>query len=248
MSKAIIDVDSYLYRAALTCNDLAELQKGVYYEIYDIDKARSYLSEVATTMMEKTGCDEYVFVMGGVGKNFRYYINPNYKSNRKKQARPLMLEKVKEMAINEFPLVYIPCLEADDTCRILMEENKDNVIVSIDKDLRTFPGKIYDSYHNVLKYISPQQAEANFKRQLLIGDKTDGYSGIPRIGPATADKMILDGITIDDIAEKYVEVGLGLDTFELVYNCARIVSRNDYNEGVITLYGGKKFDTRTIGA
>lgn len=246
MSKAIIDADSYLYRAALTCNELVQLQPGMYYECWDINKAREYLSDIATSMMGRTGCDEYVFVTGGVGKNFRYTINPNYKSNRKKQAKPIMLDKVKEMAFDEFPIVYIPCLEADDTCRILMEENKDNVIVSIDKDLRTFSGKIYDSYHDILRYITPQQAEANFKRQLLIGDKTDGYSGVPKIGQATADKLILDGITIDEIIEKYVECGLGIEYFEMVYNCAKILGKEDYDDGIIKLYGDKSIDTRTI--
>lgn len=246
MSKAIIDIDSYLYRAALTCNILVELQTGIYYEAYDINKAREYLSNISKELVNKTGCDEYVFVTGGVGKNFRYIVNPSYKSNRKKQAKPLMLDKVREMAFNEFPMVYIPCLEADDTCRILMEDNRDNVIVSIDKDLRTFPGKIYDSFHNSLKYINKQQAEANFKRQLLIGDKTDGYSGIPKIGPATADKLILNGITIDEIAEKYIECGLDLDYFKMVYNCAKILGKEDYNDGVIKLYGGETIDVRTI--
>lgn len=248
MSKAIIDIDSYLYRAALTCNVLVQLQPGTYYEAYDIEKARVYLSDTAEAMMNNTGCDEYVFVTGGVGTNFRYTINPNYKSNRKKQAKPVMLDKVREMVFDEFPIVYIPCLEADDTCRILMEENKDNIIVSVDKDLRTFPGKIYDSYHDVLRYITPQQAEANFKRQLLIGDKTDGYSGIPKIGPATANKLILDGITEDEIAEKYIECGLGMDVFKMVYNCAKILGKEDYNDGVIKLYGGQTLDTRAINS
>lgn len=246
MSKAIIDADSYFYKAALTCNELVQLQPGMYYECWDINKAREFLSNLIETLLTRTGCDEYVFVTGGVGKNFRYVVNPNYKSNRKKQAKPIMLDKVREMVFDEFPVVYLPCLEADDTCRILMEENKDNVIVSIDKDLRTFPGKLYDSYHDVLKYIGKQQADANFKRQLLIGDKTDGYTGIPKIGPATADKLILDGITIDEIAEKYVECGLGLDYFKMVYNCAKILGKEDYNDGVINLYGGATLDIRTI--
>ena len=246
MSKAIIDIDTYLYKAALTCNELIELQEGIYYEAYNIDKARQFLKTIAEDIPPKVGCDEYVFVTGGVGKNFRYIINPDYKSNRKKQAKPIMLDKVREMAFEEFPMVYIPHLEADDTCRILLEENKDNVIVSVDKDLRTFAGKIYDSYHNVMRYITKQQAEANFKRQLLIGDKTDGYSGIPKVGPATADKLILDGITIDEIVEKYVEAGLGLSTFETVYNCAKILGKENYNDGIITLYGGKTLDVGSI--
>ena len=155
-----------------------------------------------------------------------------------------MLDLIRDMVFKEFPIAYTPCLEADDTCRILLEEDKDNVIVSVDKDLRTFTGKIYDSYHNEVKYITPVQAEANFKRQLLIGDKTDGYDGLPKIGKATADKLLLKGITIDDIAQMYIDAGLGIETFEKVYNCAKILGKEDYNNGVITLYGGKKLDLR----
>ena len=148
------------------------------------------------------------------------------------------------MCFANFPIVYTPHLEADDTCRILLEEDKENVIVSIDKDLRTFSGKIYDSYHDEIRFISPKQAEANFKRQLLIGDTTDGYSGLPKVGKATADKLLLKGITIDDIAQMYIEAGLGIEEFEKVYNCAKILGKDDYNDGVITLYGGKKLDLR----
>ena len=246
MSRAIIDADSYFYRAAITCNELVEIQRDIYYECYNLNKAREYLTKTAEELTENCGCSDYVFVTSGGGKNFRYLINPSYKSNRKKTPKPLMLDKVREIAFKEFPVVYIPHLEADDTCRILLEEDMDNVIVSIDKDLRTFEGKHYDSYHNVLRYINKQQAEANFKRQLLIGDKTDGYSGLPKVGPATADKMILDGITIDEIAEKYVEVGLGLEGFETVYNCAKILGKEDYRDGIIKLYGGKELDVRRI--
>lgn len=242
MSRAIIDADTYLYKAALTCNELIEIQDGIYYEAYNLNKAKAFLTETFNNLASKCNCDEYILVTGGIGDNFRKIINPEYKSNRKKQAKPIMLDKVREMVFTYMPVAYFPYLEADDTCRILMESNKDDVIVSPDKDLRTFVGKVYDSYHDEVRYITPVQAEANFKRQLLIGDKTDGYSGIPKIGPATADKLLLKGITIDDIAQMYIDAGLGIETFEKVYNCAKILGKEDYNNGVITLYGGKKLD------
>lgn len=242
MSRAIIDADSYFYKAACTCNELVELQEGIYYEAYNINKAKDYLTDAFEELTQKAGCDEYILVTGGIGNSFRYIINPTYKSNRKKQAKPIMLEKIREMVFVNFPVAYIPYLEADDTCRILMEEDKNNVIVSIDKDLRTFVGKVYDGYHDKMNTITPTQAEANFKRQLLIGDKTDGYDGLYKIGPATADKLLLKGITIDDIVQMYIDAGLGIEGFEKVYNCAKILGKEDYNNGVITLYGGKKLD------
>ena len=246
MSKAIIDVDSFLYRAATTCNELIELQEGIYYEAYNLNKAKEYLNNLVKDILEKTGCDEYIFVIGGYGKNFRYTVNPNYKANRKKQAKPIMLDKVREMVFKDFNVCYIPHLEADDTCRILSEEDSDNVIVSIDKDLRTFPGKLYDYYHSKFVYITPKQAEVNFKRQLLMGDKTDGYDGIPKVGPATADKLLLDGITIDEIVEKYLEAGLSIDDFKATYNCAYILGNDNYKDGVITLYDGERLDLNEL--
>ena len=244
MTKAIIDADTYIYRAALTCNELVEIQEGIYYEAYNINKARVYLVETFKSLASKCGCDEYILVVGGVGNNFRYIINPNYKSNRKKQAKPIMLGLIRDLVFKEFPVAYMPHLEADDVCRIILEEDKDNVVVSIDKDLRTFSGKIYDSFHDDIKFITPLQAEANFKRQLLMGDKTDGYDGLPKMGKATADKLLLTGITIDDIAQMYIDSGLGIEEFEKVYNCAKILGKDDYNNGVVTLYGGKKLDLR----
>ena len=143
MSRAIIDADSYMYRAAISCKELIEIEPEVWYEAYILNNARNYLRDTMNELSSKVGCSEYVMVTGGSGINFRKVINPSYKSNRKQQQRPIMLEKVKTMCMEEFPMCYIPHLEADDTCRILLEENKDNVVVSIDKDLRTFSGKIY---------------------------------------------------------------------------------------------------------
>jgi len=244
MSRAIIDIDTYLYKASLTCKELVELEDERYFERYNLSIARNYLKDICSELTSRCGCDEYIMVTGGVGTNFRKILNPQYKSNRKKQAKPIMLDKIREMCFNEFPIVYTQSLEADDTCRILLEDDKDNVVVSIDKDLRTFSGKIYDATHDTIRFITDVQAEANFKRQLLIGDACDGYSGIPKVGPATADKLILDGISIDGIAQMYIDKGLGIESFELVYNMAHILGKNDYNDGVITLYGGKKLNVK----
>ena len=246
MSRAIIDVDSFLYRASLMCKELVEIQKDIFYEVYNLNTALKYLNDIGKEFANRTGCSEFLMVTGGVGKNFRHSINPEYKSNRKKVAKPIMLDKVREMAFATLPMVYISNLEADDTCRYLYEDDENNVIVSIDKDLTTFPSKIYNPDTDHIRYINDVQAESNFKRQLLTGDKCDGYDGLPGVGPATANKLILNGITIDEIAQMYVEKGLGLEEFEKVYNCAKILGKADYKDGIINVYGGKKLDTRTL--
>ena len=150
-----------------------------------------------------------------------------------------MLDIIRGIVFNEFPVAYIPRLEADDTCRILVEEDKNNVLVSIDKDLRTFESKIYNPDKKDMRYVSKAQADIAFKKQLLTGDKCDGYDGLYGVGPKTAEKLLLDGITIEGILDLFLEKGYLQEDFERVYNCAKILGKEDYRDGTITLYGGK---------
>lgn len=241
---AIIDADSYVYKAACNCNLLYQLPEGLYIEAYSLNAGLNWFQSTIQELCINAGCDEYILVLGTGTQDFRRVINPNYKANRKKQKRPIMLDKVREEIKKSCTNYQIPMLEADDVCRILSEQYKDSIIISIDKDLRTIPGRSYDSFHNKIRYISPIQAEANFKRQLLMGDSTDGYSGLPGVGPKTADKLLASGITIEDIAQMYLDKGLGIEDFEMVYNMAKIIGNNEYKDGVITLYNGKQFNTR----
>jgi DNA polymerase-1 len=245
MGRVIIDGDSYVFKAAYATSTLTEIGNGIYYEAYDINRAREYMKGMIDNICDKCAVNDYVIVLGAVGsRNFRYDINPTYKANRKAIKKPIMLDKVRSMVTSEFNTYSIPCLEADDVVRILYEEGEGNAIASIDKDLQTFPCKIYDSYHDTFTYVMPQQADANFKRQLMIGDATDGYSGIPKVGKATADKHLIKGITVDDIIQMYLDAGLSIDDFKRTYNSAKILSKDDYNNGVITLYGGEQLDVR----
>lgn len=245
MGRVIIDGDSYVFKAAYATSTLVNIDGELYYEGYDLNKAREYMKSMVDTICDKCAVNDYVIVLGAVGsRNFRYDINPTYKANRKAIKKPIMLDKVRAMVISEFNTYSIPCLEADDVVRILYEEGEGNAIASIDKDLQTFPCKIYDSYHDTFTYVMPQQAEANFKRQLMIGDATDGYSGIPKVGKATADKLLIDGIDIDGIVKMYLDKGLTLDDFKRTYNSAKILSKDDYSDGIIKLYGGEELDVR----
>ena len=70
MSRAIIDIDSFLYRASLTCKELVEIQEGIFYEVYNLNTALSYLTKLGQELAQRVNCNEYVMVTGGGGKNF----------------------------------------------------------------------------------------------------------------------------------------------------------------------------------
>ncbi len=236
--KAIIDIDSYLYRASMMCEELVTKDGVVYTTQYNTNKAMQYLTDIADSIMKATKTSEYVFVTSNNKTNFRKIINPLYKSNRKKQAIPIMLSVVKDLIFKKFPVGFIPHLEADDTCRVIYETDG-GIVVSIDKDLRTFPCKIYNPDKDKMEVVSDKQADSNFKRQLIMGDTCDGYNGLKGYGVKTTDKLLEKGISIQDIIDLYLEEGYTIDDFKSVYNSARILGKDDLVNNGVKLYGGE---------
>ena len=167
MTKAVIDIESYIYRACIASQEVIEYKDGIYIESYSIEKARTFLTEFVDSILKRTKSDSYIVAMGST-KNFRKEINPHYKSNRKDVPRHPMLGVVAKLVFDIFQTAYIPYLEADDVCRIIYEEDPfNNIIVSLDKDLKSFPCTLY----NPEKDIEPQRitknvAQANFFKQL----------------------------------------------------------------------------------
>ena len=86
-----------------------------------------------------------------------------------------------------------PGLEADDVCGLLStkpENKKQCVVVSNDKDLKTIPGMLYRPMSDEMLSVTEQEADKNFLTQCLTGDSTDGYPGVPGIGPKKAEALL----------------------------------------------------------
>ena len=136
----------------------------------------------------------YEMYYGGKG-NYRYDVFPEYKANRKDVGKPKHLEQMKKHLQAQCGAIPVDGEEADDRVSWrqmqCIEEGIESCIVTIDKDLDNTPGwhfnwvKGGDPY-----YVSPEQADLNFYRQLLTGDKTDGIPGIPGLGKKTAEKIL----------------------------------------------------------
>lgn len=118
--------------------------------------------------------------------NWRRDVLPEYKMNRKDIEPPVGLKPMIEYLSNMYETVTVPRLEADDTLGIMGTSEKDVILVSVDKDFLTIPTKIYNPNKEVLKKQSRVGAFKSFIYQTLIGDATDGYKGLKRIGPKKA--------------------------------------------------------------
>ena len=76
---------------------------------------------------------------------------------------------------------------ADPTC----------CIVSIDKDMDMIPGWHYNQNKGELYFVTPEEADYFFHKQLLTGDRVDNIIGIKGIGDKKSDKA-LGNLSYDD--------------------------------------------------
>ena len=233
----IWDIESYIWKAASACKTLEEVKPFVYQELYKLGNGIDYLKQKQKELEETIKATDFVVALGGEG-NFRREMNPDYKSNREDTQRPLMYSLLKDWVVNNFPCVSLKSLEADDTCRIIYEDNvnyggfKDKVIVSIDKDFYTIPDCWF--YRDIprertLKFVDKTQADFNLKLQVIMGDKADGYYGIPGWGKAKAtDWLTEQRRTWGDVWELFKANGLTSQDYTINKTMAKLIGYDNY--------------------
>lgn len=189
--------------------------------------------------------DEFVICLTDKD-NFRKDVLPSYKSNRKETRKPMCLPAIREWLVKEHGAIIWPKLEADDVLGILATKPKreatDNVIVfSRDKDLKSVPCQ-YTKNGIEVETITKQEADYNFLKQSLMGDMTDGYTGIKGVGEVKAKKILGDvsDFTLEEgiskVKEAYTKAGYDEHDMLQQINVARILRHGDYKEGEIKLW------------
>lgn len=125
------------------------------------------------------------------GTNFRKLIDSDYKSGRGE--KPQVYWDVIDMIEAEYRFYREPYLEADDLLGITSTNPRftQPVVVSTDKDLRTIPGLlVMPGKDTQPRKIRPQDADAFWMQQVMMGDQTDGYPGCPGVGLKGAQAML----------------------------------------------------------
>lgn len=229
----ILDIESYLMRACSACKELKEISPGEFSEVYKLANGKAYLKDVVEGFKEQLDAKDVIIVLGDNKKNFRKKINPNYKHNRK--AKPLMYDKLFGWLIDTFTTVYLEGLEADDTARIIFEDDDNfsgrKVIVSVDKDFYSVPCNFYRDNPADRKVVAVTRSDAlqNLFVQVLEGDKTDGYEGCRNIGPVTARSLVNAETTIEDIKQIYIDNDMTEEDFERNLFMAHILGKDNYD-------------------
>ena len=161
-------------------------------------------------------------------KNFRKKIYPDYKGHRNRK-KPCGYRRVIEELKDEYDVVRLPELEADDAMGIYATANPGNIIVSPDKDMRQIPGRVYNMDETFT--ITPADGAKWHLIQTLAGDQTDGYSGVPGIGVKKAAALFEDkGYSWKTVVETFKSKDLTEEDALLNARLARILTNNDYDD------------------
>lgn len=207
---ALIDGD-WLVFATVTSPDIlhefyhAELDEWSYK--LNVDEAAKEVVAKSHDFTATAGCDNFVLCFGGHA-NFRKDLDPTYKANRKATRKPLGYRAVLERLEAETSCAWAEGYEGDDVMAMLSHRGQGNVMVSVDKDMKTVPGQLFNPMRPEEGVVTITQRDALYWLcyQTLCGDATDGYGGCKGIGPKTAEKILhdFDCDTLDAAFNTYV--------------------------------------------
>jgi len=199
------------WATALDMKDHIEtLPKGTRYEVEavreaePVENALFLVPRMVGVVLEKLACSESDLIMYLSGSdNFRdgvATIKP-YKGNRDKAERPVHGPAIRKFIKDKYNTKVSVDEEADDEIgyshyAMYCQDPHSSLICTVDKDMDMIPGMHYNFVKEESYFVDEDQADRIFYMQLLTGDGVDNIPGLPRVGPATAAKMLKDKTTV----------------------------------------------------
>ena len=169
------------------------------------------ITEIEIHMTGKPGreyCD-------GLQRNFRYDYVDDYKAQRKDARPPAGLPELwahifKLEVVDSIPVkVYVvDGAEADDTvCFLKCKYPNDVVIAALDKDvLYQSIGRHYNYGKQEFVDVTEHEARTYLYFQMIAGDPSDGYKGVPGVGKVGATKALADLTTDKEMWDATLEL------------------------------------------
>lgn len=231
----VVDIESYIYRACTACKTLVNIEgynPDIFVEGFNKRKGLDYIDNFIEDLKARFLTNDVILVVGDKN-NWRKEYYPDYKANRKDKEKPPMYDIILNELYNKYEIVSLPNLEADDTCRIIYEDNQNyavrKLLVSIDKDFHSFPCELYDPLHDKQYVINEAEANYNLMKQIIMGDKADNIRGLEGYGEVKTLKFLDDEPrTLEDVRELFREKGQ-LEDFKTNLNLVSMVSINRYD-------------------
>ena len=208
----LVDGSSYLYRAFHAMPDLRA-------DPADPSSPATGAIRGMVNMLQKLRkdyrADYAACVFDAKGKTFRDDLYPAYKATRSPMPPDLrsQIEPVHEVvALLGWPVLTVPGVEADDVIGTLAcmasAQGIEVIISSGDKDLSQLVDEhitVIDTMNDKRRDLAGVEAEFGVPPRLmvdyqaLVGDTVDNVPGVPKCGPKTAVKWLLEYGSLDNL-------------------------------------------------
>ena len=229
MATLIIDTDLYLFRATSAAETEVEWDPDVD-DVVDLADAKQAFQDQMASISKKLGVDNIVCALSDSKANFRKDIDPTYKSNRRKTRKPLGYAAMKDWVRHNYATIMKPGLEGDDCLSILSTRpGNECIMVSDDKDMLGCPGQLFRPSTDELHEISVEDADRFFLTQVLTGDPTDGYKGLPGVGPKKAEAILGPRPHWGAVEQAYIKAGHTKEDALVQARLARILRWSDWD-------------------
>ena len=200
----ICDIDYLTYRAGFAADTQAKESFGLEhyleedYEHWALANAKTSIDYMLSEVFKNA--EWHVVYISGEG-NFRNTITTalprlhegwTYKGNRDALHKPKYFSEIKQYLINYWGAQPVNGMETDDavSTKHYIYTDRSTCIVSQDKDLLNSPGWHYNPVKKEFTYVTLRQANLNFWKQVLTGDRSDNIPGLEGIGEVKASKIL----------------------------------------------------------
>ena len=225
--KLLIDADFIVYKSCAAAETEVDFGDDVILVTSNFSDAYNATIRELTKIRDQFGSFTPLILFFSDTVNFRKKILPEYKGHRNRK-KPCGYKRIINRLKNEFEVIVMPELEADDSMGIYATQNPGNIIVSPDKDMKQIPGKLYNLDEN---FTITKEAGAKWHLiQSLAGDQTDGYSGVPGIGVKRAETLFnKEGYSWKTVVKAFEDKGLTEEDALTNARLARILTADDYD-------------------
>jgi DNA polymerase-1 len=202
----------------------------------DIEVVQASAEREITNLMAKFETEDVILCYTDTDGNFRKQVLPTYKAGR--PPKPLHYYPLRDWLSAKYRTYLKPKLEGDDIMGILATHPTlvpgEKIIVSIDKDMRQIPGRLYNPGKDVMVKITPEEGQHFHYTQMLTGDPVDVYKGCPGVGPKRAAEWlkasdITQATPWQCVVAAYAEKGLTEADALVQARVSKILQHSDYN-------------------
>jgi DNA polymerase-1 len=225
--KLLIDADYIVYKGCAAAEEEINWGKDVIMVVSNYSDAYKNVSYDLERIKSLFAFAAEMILFFSDSENFRKKIMPAYKGHRNRK-KPCGYKRIIRELSEEYKVIRMDTLEADDALGIYATQHPGNIICSPDKDMKQIPGQLYDMEQ--VMSVTPEEGEHMHYLQTLSGDQTDGYSGVPGMGMKRAAAWFdKHGYNWDAVVRAFIEKDLGEREALLNARLAKILTVNDYD-------------------